>query len=118
MTTVVNIIMRLFGDTSLNLMFVLHRLSSDFRAATRIVDEALGEPQPGEVLVRRAYAGINASDVNFTAGRYFGSPEQSQKLLPFHAGFESVGVVAALGKDVKGKPFPANLRSSCQVSLP
>lgn len=52
--------------------------------------------------MRRAFAGINASDVNFTAGRYFGTPERSEKLLPFYAGFESVGIVAGTGSGVKG----------------
>ncbi len=47
-------------------------------------------------------AGINASDINYTAGRYFGSPEVAAKRLPFDAGFESVGVVAATGPDVSG----------------
>ena len=38
----------------------VHRLSSDFRAATRIVSEPLPAPSalpPGHILVRRAYAG-------------------------------------------------------------
>ena len=38
----------------------MHRLSSDFRAATRIVSEPLPAPSalpPGHILVRRAYAG-------------------------------------------------------------
>ena len=38
----------------------MHRLSSDFRAATRIVTEPLPAPSalpPGHILVRRAYAG-------------------------------------------------------------
>ena len=48
-------------------------------------------------------AGINASDINYTAGRYFGSPEVAAKRLPFDAGFESVGAVAATGPDVSGK---------------
>ena len=78
------------------------RLSSDFRAATRVVHEPIPELSPGEVLVRRMVAGVNASDVNFTAGRYFGTPEQSAKLLPFDAGFEAVGVVAAVTPGVKG----------------
>ncbi len=56
--------------------------------------------------MRRAYAGVNASDVNFTSGRYFGSPEQSAKQLPFYAGFEAVGVVAAVGEGVKGECLP------------
>lgn len=47
--------------------------------------------------------GVNASDINYTAGRYFGSPEVAAKRLPFDAGFESVGAVAAMGPDVSGK---------------
>ena len=78
------------------------RLSSDFRAATRVVHEPIPELKPGEVLVRRMFAGVNASDINFTSGRYFGTPEQSAKLLPFDAGFEAVGVVAAVAPGVKG----------------
>ncbi len=54
---------------------------------------------------RRAYAGVNASDVNYTAGRYFGGAAAAEKRLPFDAGFESVGVVAALGPGVSGD-FP------------
>ena len=48
-------------------------------------------------------AGVNASDINYTAGRYFGSPEVAAQRLPFDAGFESVGAVAATGPDVSGK---------------
>ena len=43
---------------------------------------------------------LNASDVNFTAGRCFGGAKKAAALLPFDAGFESVGVVAALGPGV------------------
>ena len=50
-----------------------------------------------------AHAGVNASDVNYSSGRYFGSPEESAKLLPFDAGFEAVGVVAAVGPNVTGE---------------
>lgn len=67
------------------------------------MEEALPLPREGQVLVRRAFAGVNASDVNFTSGRYFGSPEESAKKLPFYAGFEAAGVVAAVGKGVKGQ---------------
>lgn len=52
------------------------------------------------------HSGINASDINYTAGRYFGSPEIAAKRLPFDAGFESVGAVAATGPDVSGKNTP------------
>ena len=50
----------------------------------------------------RAYAGVNASDVNYTAGRYFGGGAAAEARLPFDAGFESVGVVAAVGPGVSG----------------
>jgi len=106
----------------------------------------------GHVLVRRAYAAINASDINYTAGRraprrrlssarrrgpraaprrapprpplhdpggcapgepraraarrYFGSAAEAEKRLPFDAGFEAVGVVAAVGPDVEGAAPP------------
>lgn len=49
---------------------------------------------------RRAYAGINASDVNYSAGRYFGSTATAEAKLPFPAGFEAVGAVAAAAPDV------------------
>ena len=46
-------------------------------------------------------AGVNASDVNYTSGFYHG-PKRAQSLLPLAAGFEAVGVVAALGSGVSG----------------
>lgn len=46
------------------------RLSADFRQATRIVRRPLPAVlPPGHVLIRRLWAGINASDVNYSAGR-------------------------------------------------
>lgn len=50
-----------------------------------------------EVLIRRVYTGANASDINFTSGKYFGSTAEATKQLPFTAGFESVGVVVKAG---------------------
>lgn len=93
-----------------------------------MVQEDIPALKPGQVVVRRAFAGVNASDVNFTSGRYFGSPEESAKLLPFDAGFEAVGVVAAVGPGVKGGlSFPVlfccpstyndGIGQSCMVSL-
>jgi NADPH:quinone reductase-like Zn-dependent oxidoreductase len=58
------------------------------------------------VLVRRAYAGINASDINYTSGRYHSSKAEAERQLPFDAGFETVGVVAAVGEGVTGQPLP------------
>ena len=40
------------------------------------------------------------SDVNFSSGKYFGSEEKALELLPFCAGLEAVGVVAAVGEGV------------------
>ena len=59
----------------------------------------------GHVLLRVAFAGVNASDVNFSSGRYHPSIEQAQASLPFDAGFEAVGAVAAVGQQVSGSPF-------------
>ena len=65
---------------------------------------------------RRAYAGVNASDVNYTAGRYFGGAAAAEKRLPFDAGFESVGVVAALGPGVSGD-FPDTAAGTMAFNL-
>lgn len=49
----------------------VHTLSPDFTSATRVVDAptpALPTP-PGTLLLRHVYAGVNASDVNYSAGR-------------------------------------------------
>lgn len=78
------------------------KLSNDFREATTIVRCPLTQAvPPGHLLVRRVYAGVNASDINFTSGRYFnGGPKEAAGKLPYDAGFESVGVVAEVGPGV------------------
>jgi Alcohol dehydrogenase GroES-like domain len=79
------------------------RLTHDFREATRVVAQALPAPlPPGHVLIRNVYAGVNASDVNFSSGRYQASRAEAEAQLPFDAGFEAVGVVAAAAPDVTG----------------
>ena len=50
-----------------------------------------------ELLVRVRYAGINASDINWTSGRY-----QPGIQPPFDTGFEGIGQVVEVGKDCKG----------------
>jgi NADPH:quinone reductase-like Zn-dependent oxidoreductase len=66
---------------------VVHRLSTDFNEATQIQVQSLKEVEDRmkdhEVLVQVHYAGVNASDVNFTAGRYV--PNMA---LPCDVGFE------------------------------
>ena len=79
------------------------RLSEDFAAATEVVSAPMpGAIPPGHVLMRRLYAGVNASDINFTSGRYFGGAKAASARLPFDAGFEAVGVVAAVGEGCRG----------------
>lgn len=79
------------------------RLSEDFAAATEVVSTPMpGTIPPGHVLMRRLYAGVNASDINFTSGRYFGGAKAASARLPFDAGFEAVGVVAAVGEGCRG----------------
>ncbi|XP_047325265.1 prostaglandin reductase-3-like [Impatiens glandulifera] len=81
---------------------VVHTLSHNFRSATKIVRTPLSLPiKPGHVLVKVIYAGVNASDVNFSSGRYFsGSKNDLASTLPFDAGFEAVGIIAAIGESV------------------
>lgn len=81
---------------------VVHTLSHNFRNATSIVRASLKLPvEPHHVLVKIIYAGVNASDVNFSSGRYFtGTDKGLDSRLPFDAGFESVGIIAAVGESV------------------
>ncbi|XP_023644750.1 prostaglandin reductase-3 isoform X2 [Capsella rubella] len=78
---------------------IVHALSHNFRNATRIVRAPLKLPiGPHQVLLKIVYAGVNASDVNFSSGRYFGGGSLK---LPFDAGFEGVGIIAAVGESVR-----------------
>ncbi|KAF7810910.1 prostaglandin reductase-3 [Senna tora] len=81
---------------------VVHTLTHKFRNATSIVRTPLRLPvKPHYVLVKLIYAGVNASDVNFSSGRYFsGKDRDVASLLPFDAGFEAVGIIAAVGDSV------------------
>ena len=72
-------------------------LTPDFREAVEVVEEEIAGPGPGDVLVRNRVAGVNASDVNMTAGRYQPGVEP-----PFDLGFEAAGVVEAVGDGVEG----------------
>ncbi|PPD66949.1 hypothetical protein GOBAR_DD36174 [Gossypium barbadense] len=81
---------------------VVHKLTHNFRDATHIVRAPLKLPiESGHVLLKIIYAGVNASDVNFSSGRYFlGNKKDLSSLLPFDAGFEAVGIIAAVGDSV------------------
>ncbi|KAG2255212.1 hypothetical protein Bca52824_074506 [Brassica carinata] len=76
---------------------IVHALSHNFRNATRIVRTPLQLPiRPHQVLLKSSM--LVLTQVNFSSGRYFtgGSPK-----LPFDAGFEGVGLIAAVGESVK-----------------
>ena len=87
-------------DPAASRAVLVTRLSPDFRAATRVATVPVpAAPPPGHLLVRRAVAGCNASDINFSAGRY-ARAGGGGVTLPFPCGFESVGIVAAVGAGV------------------
>ena len=79
--------------------YVVQRLTSKFRDAVELVtvpcptESDLG---PGQLLVRNRFVGINASDINVSAGRY--NPTVKP---PFDVGFEGVGEVVAVGRGTK-----------------
>jgi NADPH-dependent curcumin reductase CurA len=82
--------------------WVVHTLHNDFEKATcletvefQTLVQAL---KPNQVIVKYAYAGINASDINYTAGRYDPSLKP-----PFDCGFEAIGTVIATGTKTKVK---------------
>lgn len=73
------------------------KLTSDFAAATEIKEEAIVSPGVGEVRVKNSFAGVNATDINISAGRYF-----TDGKVPFDVGFEGLGVIDAIGSSVTG----------------
>ena len=72
-------------------------LGTVFREVVQL--QTVPTPRAGshELLVRTSYAGINASDINWTAGRYLPGLQP-----PFDTGFEGLGKVVEVGKDCKG----------------
>ncbi|XP_019962714.2 prostaglandin reductase 3 [Paralichthys olivaceus] len=71
---------------------VVTKLSPDFKEAVSVQSVAVPTPGDAELLVRNRFVGINASDINYTAGRYDPSLKP-----PFDAGFEGIGEVVGLG---------------------
>jgi NADPH:quinone reductase-like Zn-dependent oxidoreductase len=64
----------------------------------RLEDVEVGDPGPGEVLVRVDAIGLNRSEVLFRSGRYI----EPVKAFPARLGSEAAGVVEAVGADVTG----------------
>ena len=84
---------------------VVTALSSNFRKAVELQTTSLPKLQAGCVLVKNRFVGINASDINFTSGKYFSDGTAP----PFDAGFEALSEVVAVGDGVSekllGKPI-------------
>lgn len=70
-------------------------VSSDFRKATAVFEQPIPKPGPGQILVKNHFSGVNATDINISAARYF-----TDGKVPFDIGFESLGEVEAVGKNV------------------
>lgn len=71
---------------------VVTKLSPNFREAVSTQTVAVPTPGDADLLVRNRFVGINASDINYSAGRYDPSVKP-----PFDAGFEGIGEVVGLG---------------------
>ncbi|KAE8680013.1 ARP protein (REF) isoform 2 [Hibiscus syriacus] len=82
---------------------VVHSFSHHFRDATHVISVPLRLPlESDQVVLKVIYAGVNAGDVNYSAGRYFqGNKKDISSLLPADAGFEAVGIIAAVGDSVR-----------------
>ncbi len=74
---------------------VAARFTNQFRDAVEIVEVPMPEPGANEILVRNHYAGVNATDVNISAGGY--TPNAKP---PIDLGAEAVGEVVAVGSEV------------------
>jgi len=74
--------------------------------ALSVIDEAVGEPKPGQVLLEVRAAGTNPVDYKMYSGAYGRDAAQ----LPIHLGYEAAGVVSALGSgDVEGPVGPIHV---------
>ncbi|HTY12050.1 MAG TPA: zinc-binding dehydrogenase [Bacteroidota bacterium] len=61
----------------------------------RVVEVPMPVPGPGEVRVKVLATGVGATDVTMRRGSYIFAPR-----IPFIPGYESIGIVDAVGKDV------------------
>ena len=81
-----------------NRKIVIQRLGESFRNCTEIVSEPVAAPEPGEVLVRQHFAGVNGVyDQMMCLDRV----EHTRVEPPVDAGVEAVGVVEMVGAGVK-----------------
>lgn len=75
---------------------VASKLSKNFRDAAQIVETDFPIPNEDEIVMRNLYAGVNASDINFSGGLY--KPDVQP---PFDLGFEALGEVVEVGSGVQ-----------------
>ena len=54
-----------------NKVLKVFQLSSNFREAVRVANETISTLANDQILVKNIYLGVNATDLNITAGRYF-----------------------------------------------
>ena len=66
-----------------NKVLKVFQLSSNFSEAVRVVTDAISSLSANEILVKNLYVGINATDLNITAGRYF-----KHDTIPYKLGIE------------------------------
>lgn len=71
------------------------QFSKNFREAAKIVEVELQPPESSDILVKTHYAGVNATDVNISAGTY--TPGATP---PIDLGAEIAGEVVAVGDKV------------------
>jgi len=76
---------------------VCQKLTTNFEEAVHVVTANVPSLKANEVLVKNRFVGINASDINYTAGRY--APDVPP---PFDTGFEGVGEIVAKGSGAVG----------------
>ena len=69
--------------------------TSNFKDAVRVVEVPLVDPPADKIRIRQIYAGVNATDINITAARYF-----TDGKIPFDIGLEAIGLVDAIGSAV------------------
>ncbi len=82
-----------------NRKIVIQRLGESFGDCTEILSEPIRAPEPGEVLVRHHYAGVNGVyDQMMCLDRV----EHTRVTPPADTGVEAVGIVESLGEGVNG----------------
>ena len=79
---------------------VLTRFAESFAKSTEIVSTELRSPQPGELLIKNHFAGVNG--VYDDGLRLKRVPTAAESGLPMDMGLESVGEVVELGAGVEG----------------